>query len=199
MRLQNSGRPSNSRCLPSGAQSLRILHQGDKGSALVYPKRDSLYPQRCTNGCGCLRRVRHDGSQGLRHWRRHGEVPKPGASDSYDVMAQGAAKSALKMPASISGIQQVYAGYVFGDSTCGQRAVYPTWTYRHSLSSTSTTTARLDRRRCFWRGKAVMGGRCRLCARARFEQMEKGALGSKWTDRTNPMDKRRGDEPPAGL
>ena len=22
-----------------------------------------------------------------------------------------------------------------------------------------------------------------------FEQMEKGALGAKWTDRTNPMDK----------
>ena len=51
---------------------------------------------------------------------------KPGASDTYDVMAQGAARAALT-DASVdyTEIQQVYAGYVFGDSTCGQRAVYP--------------------------------------------------------------------------
>ena len=51
---------------------------------------------------------------------------KPGQSDTYDVMAQGAARAALT-DASVdyTDIQQVYAGYVFGDSTCGQRAVYP--------------------------------------------------------------------------
>src|SRR5215831_9493709 len=56
-----------------------------------------------------------------------GMVPfaKPGKSEEYYVMADKAGKAALadaKVP--YDQIQQVYAGYVYGDSTCGQRAVY---------------------------------------------------------------------------
>src|SRR5688500_18432603 len=50
---------------------------------------------------------------------------KPGASEDYHVMASKAATAALedaKVP--FDSVQQAYAGYVFGDSTCGQRAVY---------------------------------------------------------------------------
>ena len=50
---------------------------------------------------------------------------KPGASEEYDVMASKAAHAAIKDAGIAFGdIQQAYAGYVFGDSTCGQRAVY---------------------------------------------------------------------------
>ncbi|HLM43561.1 MAG TPA: hypothetical protein VK458_06815, partial [Myxococcaceae bacterium] len=50
---------------------------------------------------------------------------KPGASEEYDVMASKAAQAAIKDAGiSYGDIQQAYTGYVFGDSTCGQRAVY---------------------------------------------------------------------------
>ncbi len=56
-----------------------------------------------------------------------GMVPfaKPGESEEYNVMASKAGRAALedaKVP--FGEVQQAYAGYVFGDSTCGQRAVY---------------------------------------------------------------------------
>ena len=50
---------------------------------------------------------------------------KPGASDGYEVMASGAIKEAMKdAGVDFKEFEQAYAGYVFGDSTCGQRAVY---------------------------------------------------------------------------
>src|SRR5678816_12737 len=56
-----------------------------------------------------------------------GMVPfqKPGKSEEYHVMASKAGKAALddaKVP--FGEIQQAFAGYVYGDSTCGQRAIY---------------------------------------------------------------------------
>ena len=56
-----------------------------------------------------------------------GTVPfqKPGKSESYDVMAAAATRSALKDAGlDYDKIQQAYVGYVYGDSTCGQRALY---------------------------------------------------------------------------
>ena len=50
---------------------------------------------------------------------------KPGKSEEYHVMAAKAGKAALadaKVP--YDEVAQAYAGYVYGDSTCGQRAVY---------------------------------------------------------------------------
>src|SRR6204780_5667809 len=50
---------------------------------------------------------------------------KPGQSEDYHVMASKAAHAALqdaKIP--YAEVQQAYAGYVYGDSTCGQRALY---------------------------------------------------------------------------
>src|SRR5213593_1737363 len=56
-----------------------------------------------------------------------GRVPfsKPGAGDTYDVMASRAASEAL-VDAHIAydDVQQAFAGYVYGDSTAGQKALY---------------------------------------------------------------------------
>ena len=50
---------------------------------------------------------------------------KPGASDEYNVMAMNAGKAALEdAKVDFNEVEQAYAGYVYGDSTCGQRAVY---------------------------------------------------------------------------
>src|SRR5690606_21969048 len=50
---------------------------------------------------------------------------KPGASEEYDVMASKAMRAAIDdAGVTFNEIEQAYAGYVYGDSTCGQRAVY---------------------------------------------------------------------------
>src|SRR5919197_5116202 len=50
---------------------------------------------------------------------------KPGASDEYNVMAVKAARAALEdAKVDFKEVQSAYCGYVYGDSTCGQRSVY---------------------------------------------------------------------------
>jgi acetyl-CoA acetyltransferase len=113
---------------------------------------------------------------------------KPGASEEYNVMAAKAAREALKDAAvDYSEIEQAYAGYVFGDSTCGQRAVYevgltgiPVFNVNNNCS-TGSSALMLGK-------QAIEGGIAECVLVVGFEQMEKGALGSKWTDRTNPID-----------
>jgi sterol carrier protein 2 len=117
---------------------------------------------------------------------------KPGASEEYNVMASNAARAALADAGVPYGaIEQVYAGYVFGDSTCGQRAVYevgftgvPVFNVNNNCS-TGSTALMLAR-------QAIEGGVAECVLALGFEQMEKGALQAKWTDRTNPLDKHVG-------
>jgi acetyl-CoA acetyltransferase len=117
---------------------------------------------------------------------------KPGASEEYHVMASKAARTALAdAKVDYSAIEQAYAGYVYGDSTCGQRAVYevgltgiPVFNVNNNCS-TGSTALYLGR-------QAVEGGLAECVLVVGFEQMEKGALGSKFTDRTNPLDQHAG-------
>lgn len=113
---------------------------------------------------------------------------KPGASEDYNVMASKAIRLALEdAKVDFKDIEQAYAGYVYGDSTCGQRAVYevgltgiPVFNV-NSNCSTGSSAIMLAR-------QAVEGGLIQCALVVGFEQMEKGALGSKFTDRTNPLD-----------
>lgn len=113
---------------------------------------------------------------------------KPGASDEYNVMASNAIRAAVKdSGVDFKDIEQAFAGYVYGDSTCGQRSVYevgltgiPVVNVNNNCSTGSTAL--------FLARQAIeAGAECVLAVG--FEKMEKGALGSKFTDRTNPLDK----------
>ena len=56
-----------------------------------------------------------------------GMIPfvKPGTSGTYQEMGEEAVRLALEdSGATYDQVQQVYAGYVYGDSTCGQAAIY---------------------------------------------------------------------------
>lgn len=114
---------------------------------------------------------------------------KPGASEDYNVMAAKAAKTALAdAGVDYNTIEQAYAGYVFGDSTCGQRAVYevgltgiPVINVNNNCSTGSTAL--------YLARQAIEGGLAECVLAVGFEQMEKGALGSKWGDRPSPVDK----------
>ncbi|MDP1917446.1 MAG: lipid-transfer protein [Myxococcales bacterium] len=114
---------------------------------------------------------------------------KPGASDGYEVMASGAIKEAMKdAGVDFKEFEQAYAGYVFGDSTCGQRAVYavgqtgiPVINVNNNCSTGSSAL--------YLARQAIEGGLAECVLAVGFEQMEKGALAAKWSDRTNPLDK----------
>ena len=120
-----------------------------------------------------------------------GMVPfaKPGKSEEYHVMAQKAGSAALadaKVP--FDQVQQAYAGYVYGDSTCGQRAIYqlgltgiPVWNVNNNCSTGSSAL--------MLGAQAIAGGLAECVIVVGFEQMEAGALSAKWTDRANPLDK----------
>jgi len=121
---------------------------------------------------------------------------KPGASETYDVMGANAAAAALK-DAGIGYelIEQVYAGFVYGDSTCGQAAVYrvgltgvPVINVNNNCSTGSTAL--------FLARQAVAYGAAECVLALGFEQMERGALVPKFTDRPEPMREfgRRMDE-----
>jgi acetyl-CoA acetyltransferase len=120
-----------------------------------------------------------------------GMVPfaKPGKSEEYHVMATKAGQAALadaKVP--YNEVQQAYAGYVYGDSTCGQRAIYqlgltgvPVFNINNNCSTGSSAL--------MLGAQAVAGGMAECVIVVGFEQMEAGALSAKWTDRANPLDK----------
>ncbi|MEK6779237.1 MAG: lipid-transfer protein [Candidatus Deferrimicrobiota bacterium] len=118
-----------------------------------------------------------------------GMIPfaKPGASDTYDVMGAGAARAALKDAGiGYSLVRQAYAGYVYGDSTCGQAAVYrlgltgiPVINVNNNCSTGSTAL--------FLARQAVESGSVDCALALGFEQMSAGALSEKWTDRPSPL------------
>ncbi len=116
------------------------------------------------------------------------EFAKPGKSDPYHVMASNAAKAALADAAvEFGSVEQAFCGYVFGDSTCGQRAVYdvglsgiPVFNVNNNCSTGSSAL--------MLAAQVIAGGMAECVLVVGFEQMEKGALGSKYTDRPNPLE-----------
>ncbi|MER6912714.1 lipid-transfer protein [Streptomyces sp. NPDC000594] len=118
-----------------------------------------------------------------------GMVPfaKPGAARTYDELGAGAMAAVLADAGlRYDEIQQVYAGYVYGDSTCGQRVVYgfgltsvPVLNVNNNCASGSSA---------LWLARQAVESGAVDCALALgFEQMPPGALGAKWTDRPSPL------------
>ena len=119
-----------------------------------------------------------------------GMIPfvKPGASASYDVMGEQAGRLALSDAGmSYADLQQVYAGYVYGDSTCGQKASYrlgmtgiPVINVNNNCSTGSTAL--------FLARQAIASGAADCVLALGFEQMAPGALGTVFKDRPSPFD-----------
>ena len=120
-----------------------------------------------------------------------GMIPfvKPGTSGTYQEMGEEAVRLALEdSGATYDQVQQVYAGYVYGDSTCGQAAVYrlgmsgiPVINVNNNCSTGSTAL--------FLARQAIEGGVAECVLALGFEQMNPGALGAVFEDRPNPLDK----------
>jgi sterol carrier protein 2 len=113
---------------------------------------------------------------------------KPGAMD-YPELSKDAGEQALKdANVPYDALEQAFVGYVYGESTCGQRAVYqlgltgiPVYNVNNNCSTGSTAL--------YLAYQAVASGLNDCVLALGFEKMERGSLGAKYTDRTNPMDK----------
>jgi acetyl-CoA acetyltransferase len=120
-----------------------------------------------------------------------GMIPftKPGASEPYTVMGARAAALALQdAGVDYAAVQQAYVGYVYGDSTAGQAAIYgvgltgiPVFNVNNNCSTGSSAL--------FLARQAVESGMIECAIALGFEQMVPGALKSQWDDRPSPMNR----------
>ena len=128
-----------------------------------------------------------------------GMVPftKPRETQGYDLMGEQAAVAALKdAGVAYDQVQQAYAGYVYGDSTSGQAALYrlgftgiPIVNVNNNCSTGSSAL--------YLARQAVESGAVECALALGFEQMTNGALQMGFTDRTSPF--ARFDEAAEGL
>jgi len=114
---------------------------------------------------------------------------KPGANRPYPEMAAEATRSALADAGiDYAQIQQAYVGYVYGDSTAGQRALYevgmsgiPIVNVNNNCSTGSTAL--------YLARQAVASGAADCVLALGFEHMSPGALGAVFQDRPTPFDR----------
>ena len=121
--------------------------------------------------------------------RRHDSVPQARGRRALSVMAAAAAKAALAdAHVAYEDVEQAYAGFVYGDSTAGQRALYevgmtglPIVNVNNNCATGSTAL--------FLARQAVASGSAECVLALGFEQMEPGAIGTKFNDRPTPFDR----------
>ena len=119
-----------------------------------------------------------------------GMIPfvKPGAHVPYPDMAAQATRLALAdAGVSYDLVQQAYVGYVYGDSTAGQKALYgvgmtgiPIVNVNNNCSTGSTAL--------FLARQAVESGAVDCVLALGFEQMNPGAIGTMFNDRPSPFE-----------
>lgn len=114
-----------------------------------------------------------------------GMIPftKPGKSETYRVMGEKAARMALEDSGlTYDQVEQAYAGYVYGDSTCGQAALYgvglsgvPIFNVNNNCTTGSSAL--------FLARQAVASGVVECAIAVGFEEMRPGALSTYFEDR----------------
>lgn len=119
-----------------------------------------------------------------------GMIPftKPGASDTYEVMGASAIQRALAdAGVAYDQIDQAYAGYIYGDTCTGQRALYevgmtgiPVFNVNNACATGSSAL--------YLARQAVASGVAECVLAVGFEQMNPGALGAVFTDRPSVYD-----------
>ncbi len=114
---------------------------------------------------------------------------KPGRRewDYPDMVEEAGGKALADAGVPYDAVEQVYAGYCYGDSSYGQRGVYklgltgvPLVNVNNNCSTGSTAL--------FLARQAVAGGFAECAFAVGFEKMERGALGMKYDDRAGALD-----------
>ncbi len=114
---------------------------------------------------------------------------KPGQSEDYPTMVAHAVRAALRdAGVPFTAVQQSYAGYVFGDSTSGQRALYgmgltgaPIFNVNNACA-TGSTALMLGR-------QAIESETVECVLVVGFEEMKKGPVQFKTEGGVGPLDR----------
>ena len=113
---------------------------------------------------------------------------KPGTMDYPPLTLEAGSAALADAGVRYEEIQQAYVGYVYGDSTSGQRAIYPlgmtgipVYNVNNNCSTGSTALMLAY--------QAVGSGVSECVLALGFEKMEKGSLTTRYSDRTNPLDR----------
>lgn len=106
--------------------------------------------------------------------------------DYPDMARESGSKALADAGIEYREVQQAYVGYVYGESTSGQRAVYelgmtgiPVVNVNNNCSTGSTAL--------YLAAQAIRGGLVDCTMALGFEKMQPGSLGSTWDDREQPM------------
>jgi len=109
----------------------------------------------------------------------------PAAPDYHEAGAQAMKEALSDAGVTYGEMQEVHAGYVYGDSCCGMRTAYevgqtgiPIFNYNSNCSTGSSAL--------FGARRAVESGAIDVAIVVGFEKMAKGALGLHFSDRMNP-------------
>merc|ERR1712066_1177606 len=114
---------------------------------------------------------------------------KPGRRENFDYPDM--AKEAVDKAMADSGlkytdVEQACVGYVYGDSTCGQRSLYPlgmTGIPVYNVNNNCATGSSA----LFLAHQLVGGGIANCVLALGFEKMQKGSLAATFSDRANPV------------
>ena len=120
-----------------------------------------------------------------------GMIPfvKPGTCNPYNDMGEQAGRLALNDAGiDYSKIEQAYMGWVYGDSTAGQAAVYKIGLTGIPIINVNNNCA-TGSSALFLARQAVEGGMIDCALALGFEQMAPGAIGIVFKDRPSPLDK----------
>jgi len=112
---------------------------------------------------------------------------KPGAGHDYPQTAAQATRDALADAGlTLDEMEQAYVGFVYGDSTAGQRALYevgmtgmPIFNVNNNCSTGSTAL--------YLARQAIESGAADCVLALGFEQMKPGALGAVFPDQPTPF------------
>jgi len=113
---------------------------------------------------------------------------KPRNRIGYEELGlQAATKALLDAGINYDEVEQAYVGYVYGDSTCGQRALYALGMTQIPIinvnNNCSTGSSAL-----YLANSMVQSGAVECAMALGFEKMNPGSLKNAFDDRTNPLD-----------
>ncbi len=116
------------------------------------------------------------------------EKPGAKAGDYPDWVAEAGGRALEDAGVPYERIEQAFAGYVYGDSTSGQRALYRLGTTGIPIvnvnNNCSTGSSAL-----FLARQAIRHGVADCALAVGFERMQRGSIGTTFADRTDPMDR----------
>lgn len=112
---------------------------------------------------------------------------KPGASAPYNQLGASAARDALADAGVEYGdVQQAYVGYVYGDSTSGQAALYDVGLTGIPIINVNNNCA-TGSSALYLARQAISSGAADCVLALGFEQMVPGAIRENYTDRPTPL------------